>query len=294
MGKRKLSPKLSNLQKRARDKEYRMRKSGISARDVPNLSPRLPASDVMNMTSRERSAYSRKLESFLSRNVQFVALESGEGVRRDVLERTQKYAEKYNKRAERMRERIDRAKAPKGVGTIVDRLRLTGATNPVTGKVEPRRGMVQGSIGELRIAELPTTRAQAMKRLETVKAMAERSYKERREGLRKSVHDMASKLGDDELAERINYMSDIDFDVLVNRTNFMDTLSFEYWTYMEELFLSDFQDKHDTEYRVTMEVERTNVKAVSILDKFGVPKAGAGIGERAAYKVGRWVRGLSE
>lgn len=96
---------VSRLQKRARDKEYSLRKRG--AVGIRIGSPRLNYGEVRGMTTQQLKAYARRLERF--NNTKMTVLQSGDVVKVEDLKKIRKNIRIYNVRIERERKRYEAA-----------------------------------------------------------------------------------------------------------------------------------------------------------------------------------------
>lgn len=237
--------KLSTMQRRARQKEGRLRKAGALGPSISDISPVRPWREVQAMTPGEKRSYRAQLAHFTSRQNRLYVYESGEVVLYSQAEKQRTKAEaataKINERVASARRRINRIKVDptvSGAGnikTIEERQRERGleerdAQGRKTGRVHEYMGSVYG-VPEVKVGQPPASDKSAQRRAEALQAMAKRSWGERRAKLRQSAAEMARFAGDDELAERIEKLSDNQFDVLTQRTNFMDELSVAYAPY---------------------------------------------------------------
>ncbi len=94
---------VSRLQKRARDKEYSLRKRG--AVGIRIGSPRLNFGEVRGMTTQQLKAYARRLDKF--NRTPLTVLQSGDVVKIEDLRKIRKNIRIYNARIERERKRYE-------------------------------------------------------------------------------------------------------------------------------------------------------------------------------------------
>lgn len=269
---------LSTLQKRARDKESRLRKKGASADAIGSVSPRRAWADVKGMSVNEQRAYGAALMQFNHRSNAYRVLPHGGVIaKRDVLAQSV-YIKGINERREQEAARIDAigvANVPGArniYGSIQERqrervLREKDDSGRYTGRRHEYLGDVYGVSKVNEPTVPPKDRQTAEKRLDMFIEMAQRSYDERRENLRESVRSMLEGSGAEELAEFIDGMTDTQFDVLTQRTNFMDELSATYSRYAgfksgqakeaaQTVSLDEMAAKQDMSYLLATVVKR--------------------------------------
>lgn len=269
---------LSTLQKRARDKESRLRKKGASADAIGSVSPRRAWADVKGMSVNEQRAYGAALMQFNHRSNAYRVLPHGMVIaKRDVLAQSV-YIKGINERREQEAARINAigvANVPGArniYGSIQERqrervLREKDDSGRFTGRIHEYVGDVYGVSKVNEPTVPPKDRQTAEKRLDMFIEMAQRSYEERRENLRGAVRDMLEGCGAEELAEFIDGMTDTQFDVLTQRTNFMDELSATYGRYAgfksgsakemaQAVSLDEMAAKQDMSYLLATVVKR--------------------------------------
>ena len=264
-----LSPALLLEQRRAQRKNSRLRKQGASEQAISEHSPVRSAASIAAMTPRERYNYLRRLRTWNKPTTRRTVLPSGDLVDTVVLERTQRYADRYNERIGKQVERINKRAAELGLGTVEERQALRGYDRK-TGKFGGGRGTVAGALSRIDIVEPPLTERAAKRRMERMMRASKRSGSERRESLRKSVTDMLYRLGDDESAERIGLMADEDFDALVSATNFMDNLALEYHSIEDSFFRGANGDTSGMD-ALSSQATHGGDSSSAWLDRFGVP-----------------------
>ena len=212
---------------------------------ISDISPVRPWREVQAMTPGEKRSYRAQLAHFTSRKNRLYVYESGEVVLYTEAEKQRTKAEtamtKINERVASARRRINRIKVDptvSGAGnikTIEERQRERGleerdAQGKKTGRVHEYMGSVYG-VSEVKADQPPSSDKSAKRRAEALQEMANRNWGERRAKLRQSAAEMARFAGDEGLADRIEALSDDQFDVLTQRTNFMDELSVAYAPY---------------------------------------------------------------
>lgn len=229
----KLPQWLRGVQKRARDKESRLRRRGANPAEVAAVSPRLDAATVASMSARQQRSYAVRLEKFISRKERFVVGTAGEilsEARLNSLINT--YKAQYNRTAALNERRINTAVA----GTPLARF----GTVSEAGQRAKRGGItlngqriggtyVAGMVSRIGDMEEPRSREAATRRANMFKDMARAgATADRRKLVRSSVEKMLTINGQDDLAARVASLSDTQFDVLTVVTNFMDLIKTEY------------------------------------------------------------------
>lgn len=195
------SVSISQLQKRARDKEYRLRKKGALPNEITAVSPRVPMADVRNMTPAEKRSYRCKLEKFTSRDNRLVVYESGEVDPYSVLQSMTAKAKDYNKRARQESARIERLARKAGWGSRSD-----------------KSATVHGSLEKLPTKmTVPASRAAARRRAKQIDNMTNESWDAKRTRLRKNAKDALREVGMGDLCKYIDKLTPDQFDLLMSK-----------------------------------------------------------------------------
>ena len=238
-----VSKEIRQLQKNARNKEYRMRRLGVSNESVAFASPRVAMTEVRKMTTRQRQAYAAKLKAFNARENK-LSVAAYEGTIKSI----NAWAGEYNKSARKARKRIESipidysvSGAQGAIKPISEWKRERGLeerdprTGKPTGRVFVTRGQVHGSVSELSPKSMtkPKDLKAALRREQTVRNMAQLAFSERRRMLRDSVDQMIRAWGDDELADKVKKLTAAQFDVLIHETNFMAEAAVAYSPFSE-------------------------------------------------------------
>lgn len=205
--------RVSIQQKRARDKEWHLKKRG--AVPVRMETPRLNYSEVRRMTTQQLNAYGRKLEKWNS--TPKTVLENGDVVNSSVIADYRKNVKLHNKRT---RQQIGKLKNHE----ISEKARRILGT-PQLGE------SVSGPIGLQEIKYRKPTSAKAAYRLQKKsKKWRNVNYKQRLKSQRKSAVDMLQALGMDKEANRVRNMESGNFEILVRADGLLDDLSLWYYT----------------------------------------------------------------
>lgn len=104
---------IRKLQKRTRDKEYRLRKQmgssaeskKLGAKHIAAASPRKPWAEVQAMTSQQRASYARRLNNF-NKHASFIGSVSGDLIPKSYITQARKLMVAHNKFVERETKRI--------------------------------------------------------------------------------------------------------------------------------------------------------------------------------------------
>lgn len=222
-------------QKRARDKESRLRRRGAVPESVSVLSPRKDWEEVQAMTPGQKVSYVSRLKKFVSRDNR-IAIENGIAYHAKLGNKglIGVAVETYNKKVRTERERIDNIAVDKNVpgagniSTIKQRQRERNLEREGTKGKFRVRGATASALYEMTVEEEARTPEIERLRAERLAEMARRTWADKREGLRQSAIEMLLRIGDEEAAEAIERMSGEQFDVLSQRTDFFDTLSVAY------------------------------------------------------------------
>lgn len=229
---------LSVMQARARAKGYRLKKKGASAEVVANLSPVRPWSEVQAMTPGQKISYRAKLKKWTSRENAYHVYRPDVVVPKSTYTGINQAIKDINKKRERELKRINNIKVEAVAGArniypsvqerqhersfeeVDDHGRPTGRRHEFIGDLY--------GVSKMSASVPPSSEERANKRLRMFQEMAGRSYEERRQALKENVVTMLEGAGAQELADYIDSFTDNQFDVLTQRTNFMDELSSVY------------------------------------------------------------------
>lgn len=225
---------LQLMQRRATAKVRRLRAKGASDAALAST-PVLSWNEVQRLSPAQRGGYFQKLKAFTSNRSH--VLPTGAVIRETELRRVRADIKgalyKGNLLAQREAARIDAIRVPVGPGadaftTISQRQLEKTVTNTATGKRYYQRGTVYGMLTDVSMDEAPANKAAAARRAELAAARLYTKFSERRDRLRESVIEMLSRIGDEETADLVRNLSDDAFDVLTQRSTFVDELSVAY------------------------------------------------------------------
>lgn len=221
---------LQQAQRRAKAKVRSLRARGATASELA-ATPVLSWSEVQRLTPAQRGGYYQKLKSFSKTRMS--VLQNGDIVRESLLLKIKRDARAINRQAQAEARRIDAIRINGGVEgagniTTIAQRQAESRLTDATGKSHYVRGTVYGSLTNIQMTERPYSRASAAYTAEVMARAAKMTFEQRRRKLRESAADMLRRIGDDDTARAIERMSDDEFDVLTQRTVFMDALALAY------------------------------------------------------------------
>lgn len=206
------------LQKRARDKEYRLRKQGADQHAIAQESPRLGWNQVKGLSSQQLKKYARDLDKFNSRSNALVTLQSGDVVAKSVLMRAEAARKSWNKKALKEKTRIE-GLAAGAAKVIKDRQYVYGKN---------ARNNVLGAITEIAPMNQPRTKRGAIKRAKQLESMVARGFDKRRTQQRTAMVSILNQLGEHDLANSVANMQKNRFDMLSTISNIWSMLDVYY------------------------------------------------------------------
>ena len=202
---------VSRVQKRARDKEYRLRKKGAGKEAIAGISLRKSWKEIKAMTLAQQQAYARQLNAW-NKKARYTVVESGNVIPSNLIDQAKRLQEKRNQFIYSERERI-RGIAPgewdkyyrNREGILVKGEDIVGLLAPIdVKKMEP-----------------PASVQVAHRRIERFEERNKHKFSYYR-GLQ------LWKLDQYELAEVVHQMSNDAFDLLSTVYASWDTLEYEY------------------------------------------------------------------
>lgn len=222
------------MQRRAMAKLRRLKAKGATASAIADT-PVMGWKAVQRLSPAERGGYYQKLKSFTSNRSH--VLPTGAVIRESELRRVAAHLggaiAKGNRLAQQQARRIDAIRLPDVAGadaftTIAQKQKEKKIVHTPTGNRFYQRGTVYGMLSDLDATEPPTSKSAVARRAEVTASRLYTKFSDRREKLRESVIEMLERIGDDETADLIRYISDNAFDVLTQRSTFVDELSVAY------------------------------------------------------------------
>lgn len=203
---------IATLQKRARDKEYRLRKQGATFDEVRAASPRVPAKDIAKMTPGQKRSYRAKLERFNSRDNRLSVLESGEILKHADLAKFQKRVKSYNDKVERTRVQLERKAQKQGF---------------YKGKTVKNESAISG-IKFLNATAKPKSKEQFRAFKRGFERLKKTSEVKRRQMLRQNAKAALCEVGLSDVAKQIDKLNNNAFDMLMTYTDFWGAVNSVY------------------------------------------------------------------
>ena len=209
---------VSRVQKRARDKEYRLRKQGATRESIAEISPRKPWKEIRAMSPAQQQAYAKRLDTW-NRNSRYTGVASGNVVPTKLIDQAKRLQKKYNQFIYSERKRI-RGIAPsewdkyysKREGILARGEDIAGLLAPIdVKKMEP-----------------PASVEVAKRRIKRFEERNKHKFSWYRNLQREAMEKMLWKLGQYELAEVVHQMDNDAFDLLSTVYASWDTLKFVY------------------------------------------------------------------
>ena len=192
------------LQKRTRDKEYRLRKQGASQESIDKVSPREPWGSVKAMTPVQRRRYAKQLDTF-NKKGSYVGSVSGDVIPKSYITQSRKLIKAHNKFVARETKRIQGI-APdlweqyraRQIGILAHEASIGGLLTPV----------------DVRKMVAPRSLEVAKRRVKNFEARNKRKFSYYRRIQRENMTTMLNGLGLYDLSELVRRMGKDQFDVL--------------------------------------------------------------------------------
>lgn len=195
---------IRTLQKRTRDKEYRLRKQGASQDSIDKVSPRESWGTVKAMTPVQRMRYAKQLNRFNKKGA-YVGSVSGDVIPKSYITQSRKLIKAHNKFVESETKRIQGI-APdlweqyraRQIGILAHEASIGGLLTPI----------------DVRKMVAPRSLEVAKRRVKNFEARNKRKFSFYRRIQRKNMTAMLNELGLYDLSELVRRMSNDQFDVL--------------------------------------------------------------------------------
>lgn len=209
---------VSRVQKRARDKEYRLRKQGASRESISEVSPRKSWAEIKAMSPAQQQAYAKRLDTW-NRKARYTGVTSGNVIPTKLIDQA--------KRLQRERNRF----------IATERKRIAGiAPGEWQAAYTPREGILgkgQGILGLLAPIDvdkmtLPASVEVAKRRIKRFEERNKHKFSWYRKRQREAMEKMLWKLDEYELAEVVRNLDNDSFDLLSTVYASWDTLEFSY------------------------------------------------------------------
>lgn len=214
-------------QKRARDKEYHLRKRGAAM--VGDQSPRMQWAEVKDLSTKELRRYTKRLTSFNA--IRSTVLESGEVIPEKVLRQINKNIRTHNRKAAAERRKIDKVQSNlPSVGEKFIQSRASVGVDPNTMKpyISVEAGATGSTLQPIVATEPPRNARAAYRRLEESRKWAFPNYTKRLSSQRGNLVTMLERAGLDDVANDVQGMSSLALSVAINRYGIFDDVNLWY------------------------------------------------------------------
>ena len=209
---------VSRVQKRARDKEYRLRKQGATRESIEVISPRKPWAEIKSMTPTQRQAYARQLDAW-NHKARYTGVTSGNVIPTKLIDQAKRLQQKHNQFIYSERERI-RGIAPSEWDKYYrNREGILAKGEDIVGLLAPI---------DVKKMEPPVSVQVARRRIKRYEERNKRKFSYYRGLQRSAMEQMLWKLDQYELAEVVHQMKNDAFDLLSTVYASWDTLKFVY------------------------------------------------------------------
>lgn len=209
---------VSRVQKRARDKEYRLRKQGATRESIGGISPRKSWTEITAMTPAQQQAYARQLNAW-NKKARYTVVKSGSVIPTNLIDQAKRLQEKRNQFIYSERERI-RGIAPSEWDKYYrNREGILARGEDIVGLLAPI---------DVKKMEPPASVQVARRRIKRFEERNKHKFSYYRGLQRSAMEQMLWKLDQYELAEVVHQMNNDAFDLLSTVYASWDTLKFVY------------------------------------------------------------------
>lgn len=221
---------VSRIQKRTRDKEYRLRKQGANDAAIAGVSPRKSWAEVKAMTPSQQQAYAKRLDNW-NKSAKYTGVSSGNVIPTKLINQGIKLQRERNKFIAHERQRIA------GIAPS-EWQQYYAPREGILGKGEQG---IMGLLAPIPIEKMepPTNVEVARRRIKRFEQRNKRSFDWYRKRQRKSMKEMLWKLDQYELAEIVYNMSDDAFDLLATVYPSWEHIEMEYHPRGERISTED-------------------------------------------------------
>lgn len=209
---------VSRVQKRARDKEYRLRKQGATRESIEGISPRKPWAEIKAMTPAQQQAYARQLNAW-NKKARYTVVESRNAIPTNLIDQAKRLQEKRNRFIYSERERIRDIAPGEWDKYYRNREGILAKGEDIVGLLAPI---------DIKKMEPPVSVQVARRRIKRFEERNRHKFGYYRGLQRSAMERMLWKLDQYELAEVVHQMKNDAFDLLSTVYASWDTLRFEY------------------------------------------------------------------
>lgn len=209
---------VSRVQKRARDKEYRLRKQGATRESIAEVSPRKSWAEIRAMTPSQQQDYAKRLDAW-NRNSRYTGVTSGNVIPSNLIDQAKRLQQKRNQFIYSERERIRGIAPGEWDKYYRNREGILAKGEDIVGLLAPI---------DVKKMEPPASVQVARRRIKRFEERNKRKFSYYRGLQRSAMEQMLWKLDQYELAEVVHQMKNDAFDLLSTVYASWDTLKFEY------------------------------------------------------------------
>lgn len=209
---------VSRIQKRARDKEYRLRKQGATPESISAISLRKSWAEIKAMSPTQQQDYAKRLDMW-NRKARYTGVASGNVIPTSLIDQAKRLQQKHNQFIYSERERI-RGIAPSEWDKYYrNREGILERGEDIVGLLAPI---------DVKKMEPPASVQVARRRIKRFEERNKHKFSYYRGLQRSAMEQMLWKLDQYELAEVVHQMKNDAFDLLSTVYASWDTLKFEY------------------------------------------------------------------
>lgn len=209
---------VSRVQKRARDKEYRLRKQGATRESIEGISPRKSWAEIKSMTPLQQQAYARQLDAW-NRKSRYTGVKSGNVIPTKLIDQAKRLQQKRNQFIYSERERIRDIAPSEWDKYYHNREGILAKGEDIVGLLAPI---------DVKKMEPPASVQVARRRIKRFEERNKHKFSYYRGLQRSAMEKMLWKLDQYELAEVVHQMDNNAFDLLSTVYASWDTLQYEY------------------------------------------------------------------
>lgn len=209
---------VSRVQKRARDKEYRLRKQGATRESIGSISPRKSWTEIKAMTPAQQQAYARQLNAWIKK-ARYTVAESGNAIPSNLIDQAKRLQEKRNQFIYGERKRIRGIAPGEWDKYYRNREGILAKGEDIVGLLAPI---------DIKKMEPPASVQVARRRIKRFEERNKHKFSYYRGLQRSAMEKILWKLDQYELAEVVHQMKNDAFDLLSTVYASWDMLKFEY------------------------------------------------------------------
>lgn len=209
---------VSRVQKRARDKEYRLRKQGAGKEAIASISPRKSWAEIKSMTPAQQQAYAKQLNAW-NKKSRYTVVESGNAIPTNLIDQAKRLQQKRNQFIYGERKRIRGIAPGEWDKYYRNREGILARGEDIVGLLAPI---------DVKKMEPPASVQVAHRRIKRFEERNKHKFSYYRGLQRNAMEQILWKLDQYELAEVVHQMNNDAFDLLSTVYASWDALKYEY------------------------------------------------------------------